>query len=650
MCGIAGIVGPGARRSELLQAMADTLAHRGPDGSGVWADLEAGVGLAHRRLAIIELSPAGHQPMADAQGRYVISYNGEIYNHLALRAELERTGRGPAGGWRGHSDTETLLEAIAGWGLEGTLRRCAGMFAFAVWDRRERTLSLVRDRFGEKPLYYGCAGRDLLFGSELKALRAHPQARWEIDRDALRALLARTYVPAPLSIYRGVFKLPPGTILTVRPDGLAATLQAPAVDRAERDGLRLSRYWSYRKVVEQGLREPIDDEAQALEALDGALREAIGGQAIADVPVGAFLSGGIDSSTVVALYQQMSRQPVRTFTIGFAEAGFNEADHAARVARHLGTVHHELTVTPADALAVIPRLPTIYDEPFADSSQIPTFLVSQFARGQVTVALSGDGGDELFGGYNRHVLAPALWRRLSRVPAQVRAVAGPLARVPASWWGPLVRHGPREHKAQRIVKGLRVAGTARSADDVYLSFLDEWAFEPSPALAGKAAGFDLEVAGAPDALRMMYCDAVSYLPDDILCKVDRAAMAVSLETRLPFLDHRVAAVAARAPLQMKVRGNRGKLILRKLLARHLPPELFERPKAGFAVPVGDWLRGPLRPWAEALLSPRRLAEEGWFAPAPIIRRWQDHLSGRRDSTAALWAVLMFQAWQGEQKG
>ena len=651
MCGIAGIVG---RRADpqTLQAMAGTLTHRGPDDEGVWIDAAAGVGLAHRRLAIVDLSPSGRQPMQSADGRWVISFNGEIYNHPALRRELEEHGQAPQGGWRGQSDTETLLQAIAAWGLEHALSETVGMFALAAWDRRERRLHLVRDRFGEKPLYFGWAGKDLVFGSELKALRAHPDFAAEIDRVALGHYAARTCVPAPRSIYRGVFKLPPGCILTIAPAALGGPLyELPAKGRTE-GGLRLQRYWSYRKVVERGVSQPFGREEEALEALEAALAQAVAGQSMADVPVGAFLSGGIDSSTIVALYQRHASQAARTFSVGFAEGGFNEAPHAAAVARHFGTVHHEHIVTVKEAQEVIPLLSTIYDEPFADSSQIPTLLVSRFARQTVTVALTGDGGDELFAGYNRHVMAPALWSKLSRVPAVARRLAGQgLGMVPSHAWGAALQLLPGEHPPHagaRLQKGLRVAASARSVDDVFASFLDEWSGERSPVIGDTGAPApDLSVSGST-VERLCYADAVGYLPDDILCKVDRASMAVSLETRVPFLDHRVAAVAARIPPSMKVLGGRGKHILRQLLTRHVPAELIDRPKSGFAVPVGQWIKGPLRDWAEDLLDQRRLAEEGFFDAAAVRSRWADHLSGRRESTPALWAVLMFQAWLREQ--
>jgi len=655
MCGIAGIIGSDRIDEQSVARMIGPLAHRGPDDQGIWLDPEARIGLGHRRLAIVDLSPAGHQPMHSADGRYVLTFNGEIYNHPELRAALEGEGALAEGGWRGHSDTEVFLQGIATWGLPETLRRSVGMFAFGLWDRKQRELSLVRDRFGEKPLYYGWAGRDFLFGSELKAFRTHPRFDGAIDRRALRLLAARIYVPAPVSIYERVFKVPPASILTIPADAAGVPLSSPPAE-GEGNGLSLEHYWSYRDVMLGGLADPIADEADALEELERTLAAAIQAQSMADVPVGAFLSGGIDSSTICALYQKYSSIPVRTYSIGFAETGYNEAEDAKRVAAHLGTVHHERYVTVDEARDVIPLLPAMYDEPFGDSSQIPTHLVSHFAREQVTVALTGDGGDELFAGYNRHFAAPRLWEQLQKLPASLRATGAPLSKIPSRFWSGMAgmlpgRHQP--HVGGKIQKGLRLAASAGSFDEVYSSFLDEWSHERSPVLGGDDADdrFDLDLGpGTSDALRMMYCDAVSYLPDDILAKVDRASMAVSLETRVPFLDHRVAELAARIPLDLKVRGGKGKYIVRKLLDRMVPRDLIERPKAGFAIPVGEWIKGPLRAWAEDLLDPTAMRAEGLLDPVIIQRRWQDHLRGRRDSSPALWTLLMFQAWLREQRG
>lgn len=656
MCGIAGIISRRPVGRSVIVRMIRPIANRGPDDEGVWFDPATRVGLGHRRLAIVDLSPAGHQPMLSADGRFVLTFNGEIYNHAELRRELEARSAVPEGGWRGHSDTEVLLQSIVTWGLQDALRRSAGMFAFGMWDQKERRLSLVRDRFGEKPLYYGWARGDFVFGSELKALRAHPDFDNAIDRRALRLFAARTYVPAPLSIYERIFKLPPGCVLTI--DSAAATqpFRDPPEEGKNEGGVKLERYWSYRDAVRRGLADPLDDETAALDALEGALATAIRGQSMADVPVGAFLSGGIDSSTICALYQKYSAIPVRTFSIGFDEAGYNEAVDARRVAAHLGTVHHERYVTVKEARDVIPKLPTMYDEPFADSSQVPTHLVSHFAREQVTVALTGDGGDELFAGYNRHFVAPRLWGHLQTVPRSLRVATGStFSRLPPGFWNGLVglmpgRHAP--HLGRKVQKALRLATSAECLDDVYRSFLDEWSHEPSPVIGDENVDnfLDLDIGPhAADCVRMMYCDAVSYLPDDILAKVDRASMAVALETRVPFLDHRVAELAARIPLNLKTQGGRGKYILRKLLYQMVPRKLVDRPKAGFGIPVGEWIKGPLRPWAEELLNSDRIRSEGWFDPQVIQKRWRQHLAGQRDSTSALWAILMFESWFSAQR-
>lgn len=653
MCGISGILSFRPVGATTLGAMAGRLRHRGPDNEGVWIDDSGQVGFGHRRLAIIDLSPAGYQPMRSADGRFVLSYNGEIYNQAEIRREIN--GQFGQQFWRGHSDTETLVEAVARWGLEAALTRCVGMFALSLWDKKERTLHLARDRFGEKPLYYGWVGGDFVFASELPTIQRHPRFDNRIDRGALRQYAARNYVPAPLSIYERIYKLPPGCILS-------ASVEVAALDQTEAPQpgfsspqLKLERFWSYRQILIDGFSNPIENEGEALKQLEACLAQAVTGQSLADVPVGAFLSGGIDSSTIVALYQKYSAQPVRTYTIGFEDPAYDEAPAARQVAQHFGTQHHELYVTARDAQDVIPKLSSIYGEPFADSSQIPTYLISAFARGEVTVALSGDGGDELFGGYNRYLGLASAWQRLERMGPSLRALAsGALGAVPPSLWNGLARaagRSPQPYFGDKIQKSFRIMGRAAGADDLLGGFLDEWWEEGSPVLG---AGSDMDAEPvlefpAPAPLRMMYRDAITYLPDDILCKVDRASMAVSLESRMPFLDHRVAALAARIPLGLKLRSGRGKHILRQLLYREAPRQLFQRPKAGFAIPVGEWIKGPLRPWAEELLDPARMRDEGWFDPTFVQRRWQKHLAGS-DSTAALWAVLMFQAWLREQKG
>jgi asparagine synthase (glutamine-hydrolysing) len=630
----------------MAETMGLALVHRGPDDSGTWVDPACAIAFAFRRLSIIDVSPAGHQPMLSADGRFVIAFNGEIYNFAELREELERGGHAPS--WRGHSDTEVLLAAISAWGLERALQKSVGMFAFALWDRHERSLHLARDRIGEKPLYYGRAGASFAFGSELKALRAHPQWRAEIDRGALALFMRHNYVPAPYSIYRGIFKLLPGHVLTLRPD--------------QREPV-IARYWSAREIAEQGFADPFSQDTDALSvSLESVLRDAVRRQMVADVPLGAFLSGGIDSSTVVALMQAQSERPVKTFTIGFRESGYDEATHAAAIARHLGTDHTELYVTPAQTLDVIPQLPSIYDEPFADSSQIPTFLVAQLARSQVTVALSGDGGDELFAGYNRYLFTQRTWGRLSRLPVSVRrAIAAAMRVLPPQRWTallrPLLALAPRRFRVglpgDKIHK---LAGVLahESIDSLYRELVSHWSqplqiviadTEPSTPLDSSA---DLAL---PDPVaRMMLLDLVTYLPDDILTKVDRAAMAVSLETRIPLLDHRVVEFAWRVPLAAKLDRSGTKSLLRKVLHRYVPPQLVDRPKMGFGVPIDDWLRGPLRDWAEELLAEARLRREGYLNPDPIRQRWQQHISGQRSWHYPLWNVLMFQSWLRETHG
>lgn len=659
MCGFTGLItslpGNAGGLEAIATRMALTIQHRGPDDAGAWADTQAGIAFGHRRLSIVDLSPAGHQPMHSATGRYVLVFNGEIYNHQALRAELQDAGAAPE--WRGHSDTETLLAACEHWGLEATLKKTVGMFAIALWDMRERTLQLARDRFGEKPLYYGWVGGALVFGSELKALRAYPGFANPVCREALAQYMRFMAVPAPRSIYQGIYKLEPGCLLTVQGMPPPAPPAQPLRPGQAHGSLQVRRWWSLAEAVEAGARNPLADETEAVQALEQQLAEAVALQSLADVPLGAFLSGGVDSSTIVALMQRQSQRPVKTFTIGFDEAGFDEAPHALAVARHLGTEHHEMRVSAAVAQAVIPTLPHMYDEPFADSSQIPTHLVCRAARQQVTVALSGDAGDELFGGYNRYFWGPRIWQRLAWLPLPARQALGHvLAGVSVGAWNAVGTHrvarlGDKVHKLASRLQ------TVRHIDDLYRSLVSEWA-DPAQVVKGgrgpliePASLLDdpLPAAGVDAApLRMMYRDSMGYLPDDILCKVDRAAMATSLETRVPFLDHRVAELAWRLPLHLKIRGNEGKWALRQVLYRYVPRELIERPKAGFAVPVGQWLRGPLRDWAEALLDPQRLAAEGYFHPDPIRQRWAEHVAGQRDHTPNLWAVLMFQAWLAEQ--
>lgn len=654
MCGVVGFL----RRSPIADAtgdaailsnMAACIRRRGPDHHATFVDAASGLALGHLRLAIVDLSPSGNQPMRSAGGRFTIVYNGEIYNHLALRRELEAAGTAPP--WYGHSDTETLLAGFEAWGIERTLRRAIGMFAFGVWDRAERALFLGRDRIGEKPLYYGWQGRGseraLVFASELGALTRHPAVAAAIDRGALSAYLRTGYVPAPHSIYQGIAKLTPGTIARVD---------------ARADAVTITPYWRATDAIAAGQRDPFTGTpVEAADALEVLLRDAVGQQMMADVPLGAFLSGGVDSSTIVALMQQLSSRPVQTFTIGFNEARFNEAEHAKAVAAHLGTEHTELYVTAVQARDVITKLPSIYSEPFADSSQIPTFLVSELARRSVTVSLSGDAGDELFAGYTRYDITRRLWKRLSQVPRPLRAVAARLLTTlsPTAWQriADSARHvvpplGRFSNIGDKIHKGAAVLGS-RDGDQLYHGLTSYW-LDPAAVVQGARpeafAPYDaLDMPpGLSDVERMMALDLVTYLPDDILTKVDRAAMAVSLETRVPMLDHRIVEFAWRLPMSTRTHEGLSKWPLREVLYRHVPRALIERPKTGFGVPVGEWLRGPLRDWAEHLLEPARLEADGYLDAAPIRAVWQRHLSGRSNQQYQLWSVLMFQAWREAQ--
>lgn len=646
MCGLTGFF-QGCKFTSfeaqtLAARMGNSIAHRGPDDSGVWVDADVCIALAHRRLSILDLSPAGHQPMVSISGRFVIVFNGEIYNHLELRQELGNIE------WRGHSDTETLLAGVEAWGIESTLKKMVGMFAIALWDREERILILARDRMGEKPLYYGWQGNAFLFGSELKALKAHPAFRGEIDRDALTLLLRHNYIPAPYSIYKGVHKLPQGTFLQI-PFGGGMN--------AARD-VNPEAFWCLREVINVGQAAPFaGSETEAIDALERRLKSSIGLQMVADVPLGAFLSGGIDSSTVVALMQAQSTRPVKTFTIGFNESGYNEAEDAKKVARHLGTQHTELYISPQEALDVIPRLPSLYDEPFSDSSQIPTFLVSQMARRHVTVSLSGDGGDELFGGYNRYFQGRQIWNKIRGIPRPFRGLVAKiitsvspqrLDRIAEAFSSVMPaelkagRAGDKLHKLAEIID-------KESPEALYKELVSHWespssvvldSHEPPTAITDNTQWADLD----DFALRMMYLDSMTYMPDDILVKVDRAAMGVSLETRVPFLDHNVVEFAWKLPVSLKVRNGEGKWLLRQVLYKYVPKELIERPKMGFGIPIDAWLRGPLRDWADSLLDEKRLREDGFFNPEPIKEKWAEHLSGSRNWQYLLWDVLMFQSW------
>jgi asparagine synthase (glutamine-hydrolysing) len=645
MCGIAGFFEIDARgSSESLQAtamlMSRTLRHRGPDDEGVWWDAKTGIALAHRRLSIIDLSAAGHQPMLSASGRYIAVYNGEIYNFQELRSQLQRSANPVA--FRGHSDTEVMLACLEAWGVEDSLKRWNGMFAFAVWDKESHTLHLARDRFGEKPLYYAWTGRTFLFGSELKALRAHPGFRAEIDRNALALYLRYNCVPSPYSIYRQAFKLPPASLLTLTGNDPQSARPVP--------------YWSLEDSVAKGRAEPfrgsIDEAAAELEEL---LRDAVRRRMVSDVPLGVFLSGGVDSSTIAALMQAQSSRPVRSFSIGLREPDFDEATHACAVAEHLGTEHTELYISAHDAQDAIPLLPAIYDEPFADSSQIPTFLLARLTRQQVKVSLSGDGGDETFGGYNRHLWCKPMERMMARIPRPARrALAAIIHRARPAQWQMLYRISTAftaEREKQRLsgqkLHKLADALTARDIETAYRHLVSHW-MEPSaivigseepPILYGDAK---LRMPSATE--QMILHDALTYLPDDILTKLDRATMAVSLEARVPFLDHRIAEFVWRLPLAMRVKDRKGKRILRQVLHRYVPARLVDRAKTGFGIPLESWLRGPLREWAEELIADRTLREQEFFSPRPIRRMWGEFLRGKGAFHLHLWDVLMFQAW------
>ncbi|MGB5833708.1 MAG: asparagine synthase (glutamine-hydrolyzing) [Thiohalocapsa sp.] len=640
MCGICGFIDPGLsldpdRYPALIQTMSATLTHRGPDASGQWVDSSAGVALGHRRLAVIDTSEHGRQPMRSRNGRCVISYNGEIYNFRTIRAELTRLGCAFVGG----SDTEVLAEAIAEWGLEATLRRLNGIFAFALWELDAQRLTLVRDPLGVKPLYWGLIGGRLFFGSELKALLAFPGWQPEIDRRAAGDFLRYGYVPAPQSIYRGVRKLPPGCCMVWERSA----------------GTREWRYWDLGQVAIAGAADPIDSNpSAAVGMLHGLLSSAVGAQMLADVPLGAFLSGGVDSSTVVALMQEQSARPVNTFTIGFTAADFDEAGAARSVARHLGTDHHELYVSSQDLLDLVPQLSRIYDEPFADASQLPTLMVAQLARQTVTVALSGDGGDELFAGYNRHLWAERWWPRLRGLPHPLRLLTARLLAAPKpSFWYRTGRLLPRGLRLPQLASKIgKLSNTLSAADlaSAYRHLISHW--EDPDALISRADDMlrnpsppsTLEHGLASDLARMQLADALGYLPDGILTKLDRASMAYGLEARVPLLDPRIVAFAWRVPDALKIRDRSSKWLLRQVLYRYVPASLIERPKMGFSVPLDDWLRGPLRGWADSLLNPKSIAEHGLLRPAQISTLWDRHLAGKTDAGQRLWNLLVLQAW------
>ena len=667
MCGISGCICSVSGLTEVAKNMATTLGHRGPDDEGIWIDEVEGVALSHRRLSILDLSPTGHQPMISRCGRYVIVFNGEIYNHLDLRCDLEKVDivsenssagteddmnpppqnlqQMVRGRWRGHSDTETLLAAIAAWDVEAKLRRCVGMFAFALWDRKTQTLTLARDRMGEKPLYYGWQGDAFIFGSELKTLNTHPAFRSEIDRNTLNLFFRYNYIPAPYSIYKGTYKLLPGTYLQI------------AVNNRQAEANHAPKpYWDLKTIAEHGMNAPFTrTEREAVDELEHLISQSIRGQMLADVPVGAFLSGGIDSSTIVALMQAQSSQPVRTFTIGFYEDEYNEADHAKAVAEHLGTDHTELYVTAEEAIDVISRLPFLYDEPFADSSQIPTFLISNLAHRHVKVCLSGDGGDELFGGYNRYFWAPLVYQKFGRLPHLVRLMASrSLSKVPVAIADPIfkaVRHFQRggwtstysAHKQQRFATMLDF----ESPEALYRNIVSQ-SRRPAEIVPGSTEPKTVITDPSQWIIQSKFEKSIIWTKCNTsrmtYLRKWRAAMGVSLETRVPMLDHRIVEFAWRLPLSMKMRDGQSKWILRQVLYRHVPVEIIERPKMGFSVPISDWLRGPLKEWAEVLLDEKRIKEEGILNPEPIRDKWIAHGEGKRDWSDYLWDVLMFQTW------
>jgi len=648
MCGICGFIDfrgslPTSELCIVVERMSDRLAHRGPDDAGAWCDPEAGVALGHRRLSILDLSAAGHQPMVSHSGRYVIVLNGEIYNFREIRARLEALGHR----FVGHSDTEVMLSAFEQWGVTAAVELFNGMFAFAVWDREERRLRLARDRMGEKPLYYAWVGNLFLFGSELKALKAHPRFSAEIDRPALALYLRHNYIPAPHSIYHGVDKLPPSTTICV----------------SDAHPTSPTSYWSTKEIAEQGMVSPFTgSDQEAVDQLETTLSAAVRRQMVADVPLGAFLSGGVDSSTIVALMQAQSSRPVKTFTIGFHQPEYDEAGHARAVAKHLGTDHTELYVTAQETMDVIPQLPVLYDEPFADSSQIPTFLVCKLARQFVTVSLSGDGGDELFAGYRGYTIGRKLWNRFGWLPPVARAAFARLLTSPPiqymasgigfgqRFFGQSGQPGPLADKLQKLGEVISVP----NREQFYRRLVSNWQFPTSilPDVDEPPTAFTNP--GSWAALReftpwMMFVDTISYLPDDILVKLDRASMNMSLESRVPFLDRHVVELAWQLPWSTKVREGKSKWVVKQILRKFIPGELMERPKQGFAIPLDSWLRGPLRNWAETLLDESRLRSDGIFSPAPIRNKWEEHFSGRRNWQGPLWNILMFQSWLAQAK-
>ncbi|SMC76136.1 asparagine synthase (glutamine-hydrolyzing) [Pedobacter africanus] len=646
MCGIAGFLTKekNINFDKQLLSMGEAIKYRGPDDFGVWFDENNGIGLSHRRLSILDLSPLGHQPMLSESRRYVMIFNGEIYNHLDLRKELSN--RFLEIKWRGYSDTETVLKSIDLIGIESTVNSLIGMFAIALWDRENALLYLIRDRIGEKPLYYGWQGDTFLFGSELKALKTHTAFNGEIDKDALSLYFRYNYVPSPYSIYKGVSKLTPGSILTV-------SLNKPMPS--------VIKYWDLKAVISENNDERLQNNLQPDELpqkLDDLLQDAIKRQMMSDVPLGAFLSGGIDSSTIVGIMQSQSSQPIKTFTIGFDEKKYNEAVHAKNIAEYLKTDHTELYVQAKDTLAVIPKLPTMYDEPFADSSQIPTYLITKLAKRNVTVSLSGDAGDELFGGYNRYIIANHTWSKISGLPLAVRKlIATTMHGISPGAWNEayalfkgvipkkhrMMNFGDKMHKSSRVLASMNL-------EELYNTLTTQWSGEDNVVLgAGLLPTANLQQFGDLSNIEsMMGLDMLTYLPDDVLVKVDRAAMANSLETRVPFLDHRIVEFAWQVPLNYKLKDGMGKWLLREVLYKYVPKELIERPKMGFSIPIDSWLRGPLKDWAEDLLDEGKMIQEGILNVKPIRTKWIEHLSGKRNWQHHLWTVLMFQAWYRDE--
>ncbi|PWS28191.1 asparagine synthase (glutamine-hydrolyzing) [Pedobacter yonginense] len=646
MCGIAGFLTRDRTQKDNaereLRNMGDAIKHRGPDDYGVWSDEDRGIGFSHRRLSILDLSIHGHQPMMSDSNRYVLIFNGEIYNHLELRTALERESIIQ---WKGHSDTETILKSVELIGIDETIKSLTGMFAIAIWDKEEELLYLVRDRMGEKPLFYGWQGNTFVFGSELKALRSHKSFKNEIDRNALASYFKYSYVPAPQSIYLGISKLVPGSILKV-----SIKNQTPEI----------TKYWDLKEIIalSQLEREQANDPIKLIEDLDSLLTDSIKKQMLSDVPLGAFLSGGIDSSTIVGIMQSQSSRPVKTFTIGFDEERYNEAEHAKAIANHLSTEHTELYVRADDALNVIPLLHEIYDEPFADSSQIPTYLVTKLAKQNVTVSLSGDAGDELFSGYNRYIMANSTWSKLDKLPLSLRkTLAKSINFISPEAWNSIykgVRNVvPKQYRMENFGDKIHKSSTvisSKNQEELYNRLITQWPDNDCIVIGGLAQNeyklnqFDND----SNIENMMALDLLTYLPDDILVKVDRAAMSNSLETRVPFLDHRVIEFAWKVPLAYKLREGKGKWLLRQVLYKYVPKELIERPKMGFGVPIDAWLRGPLRAWSEDLLNENQMIKDGFLNPKPIRLKWQEHLSGKRNWQHHLWTVLMFQAWYRNQ--